>query len=94
MTTQNIIDAWESGVEPYNATKELETVADSLNQCSAIRSAKQLREVAGECEERLRKLHWFQIGQNHRKKGLPCSYTNGSYLDGWYSPTANHNNTQ
>ncbi len=28
----------------------------------------------------------FRLGQMDRKAGRPCSSTNGSYLDGWYSP--------
>ena len=35
--------------------KEVEIVQASLNQCSAINSVKQLKEVAKECAERLEK---------------------------------------
>ena len=82
MSTQQIIESWENGVEPY---RQLEIVADSLRQCSAIRSPKQLHETIEECEKRLRKLIWFQIGKTHREKGIPCCHANGSYLEGWYS---------
>lgn len=34
----------------------------------------------------MRQLEQYRFGQADRKRGLPCRYNNGKYLDGWYNP--------